>query len=323
MNVLITGAGGFVGQHLIQQLLASAPQHTIHGTVLRSAPAASAAHPVQYHQVDLRHDRAVDALVQAIQPNQVYHLAAQANVARSFEQPWETLENNIRTQITLFEALRALPKPPRIVLVTSGEIYGTHAAAEGPFDESAPFQPSNPYSVSKVTQDMLGFQYWHTYQLPVLRARPFNHLGPGQNLGFVAPDFAMQIARIEAGLQAPVMHVGTLTAERDFTDVRDIVRAYLLIMAHGEPGAAYNVATGTACTVRHLLDVLLGMADVAIDVQTDPTRVRPGSAPKSWGDSSRLRIATGWQPALSLEQTLRDVLNDCRQRVQESTKADA
>jgi GDP-4-dehydro-6-deoxy-D-mannose reductase len=162
---------------------------------------------------------------------------------------------------------------------------------------------------------MLALQYYISHDLPTLRARPFNHLGPGQSKGFVAPDFGLQIAQIEAGQQAPVMHVGTLSAERDFCDVRDVMRAYHLIMEKGAPGEVYNIASGKTWRISDLLNTLLSYSSMDIQIEIDPTRVRPGSSTKVWGDATRLRQATGWQPTIPLEQTLLEVLDDCRQRV--------
>ncbi|MFN8529956.1 MAG: GDP-mannose 4,6-dehydratase [Anaerolineae bacterium] len=313
MIILVTGAGGFVGQHLLRHLAATHPGAELHGAVIQ--PLDGQYVPASYHVLDLRSPAAVTELFQQLMPTHLYHLAAQANVARSYDLPLETLENNILVQVNVLEAVRALPKPPRTVIISSGEIYGTDHAGEQPLDENAPLRPSSPYGVSKVTQDMLGLQYYISYKLSIMRARPFNHLGPGQNLGFVAPDFAMQIARIEAGLQEPVMHVGSLSAERDFTDVRDIVRAYRLIMETGEAGQAYNVATGSTTSIKQVLDTLLQLSETPIEVRVDVNRIRPGSSHKSWGDSTRLRHTTGWEPEIRLEQTLKDVLDDCRQRV--------
>jgi GDP-4-dehydro-6-deoxy-D-mannose reductase len=184
-----------------------------------------------------------------------------------------------------------------------------------PISEDAPLRPSSPYSVSKAAQDLLGLQYFLSHQFPVLRARAFNHIGPGQSDRFVAPAFAIQIARIESGQQVPTLYVGDLSDRRDFTDVRDIVRAYALIMERGTPGEVYNVASGEARSIQSLLDTLLKHTTARIDVQVDPQRLRPSRIPILQGDCARLKNATGWQPVIPFEQTLRDVLEDCRQRV--------
>jgi GDP-4-dehydro-6-deoxy-D-mannose reductase len=312
VRVLITGSSGFVGGHLLRHLFDSDSSAELHGTII-SADEKTPISEAEYHVVDLRDFTATQDLFNRLQPHHVYHLAAQASVKRSFDAPWETLENNIGMQVSVIQAVLSLKTPPRIVIISSGEIYGNEESNRPP-DETAPFRPASPYSVSKVAQDMLGLQYFLSHQLPVMRARPFNHIGPGQALGFVAPDFAIQIAEIEAEQRAPTIHVGSLTAERDFTDVRDVVRAYRLIMQHGTPGEAYNVASGRTYTIQYLLDTLVSYSQIAIEVRSDPSRQRP-SAPKSWGDASRLRSATGWEPQLPIGHTLLDVLNEWRARI--------
>jgi GDP-4-dehydro-6-deoxy-D-mannose reductase len=315
VRVLITGADGFAGQHLIHELAAGDVE--IHGTSFR--PFESTATNVTYHTVDLRDEQAVASLMNALRPDAIYHLAAQSSPARSYSAVWSTLENNIRAQLNVTLACLTHNLKPRILVISSGDIYGDQPTLK-PATEDAPLRPSNPYAVSKVTQDMLALQYHLSNDLPILRARPFNHLGPGQSPGFVATDFALQIARIEAGQQEPMMRVGSLSAERDFCDVRDVVRAYRLIMERGTPGEVYNIATGKTWTIRALLDLLLALANVSIQVASDTARLRPGSTSKVWGDATRLREATGWQPTIPLEQTVRDVLDDCRQRVHALTE---
>lgn len=314
MRVLITGVGGFVGQHLSEHLLTASSDVTLHGTVI-DRPSSRIDAAVVQHTLDLRDSQATKALIQAIQPDHIYHIAAMAAVGRSFEAAWETIENNVRAQLSILQACLEMAQKPRILVVSSGEIYGPAPLAALPATEATALLPSSPYSVSKVTQDMLGLQYFLSHQLPVIRVRPFNHLGPGQSEGFVAPDFALQIARIEAGLQPPQMFVGSLTAQRDFLDVRDVVRAYRLVMTHGLPGEVYNVASGVTHSIQNLLDTLLRHSHTDIEICEDPARMRPAVVPILWGDSSRLRAATGWEPTIPFEQTLLDVLNDCRQRV--------
>ncbi len=315
MRVLITGVEGFVGGHLAQHILNATPNVDIHGTVLQQPPDAVTS-MVTCHPIDLRDAEAVQSLIEQVQPDHIYHLAAQAFVPRSFEDPWETLENNIRSQLNIILACLKLDIKPRILIVGSAEVYGIVRPEELPLNEDAPLRPTSPYSVSKIAQDMLGLQYYTSHHLPIMRARAFNHFGPGQNERFVAPAFAMQIAKIEAGLQEAVLSVGDLSAQRDFTDVRDIVRAYQLIVERGTPGDVYNIAYGKACSISHLLDTLLHHTPVDIRIQVDPTRLRPAQIPILVGDSTRLREATGWQPRITFEQTLLDVLNSCRQRIQ-------
>lgn len=316
MRVLITGAGGFVGGHLVE-LLVSQADHTLHAAVF-NPPGHNPRlddRPVTQHHVDLRDPAAVRQVVESAQPEWVIHLAALASVPQSFKHPWETLSNNIGAQVHLLEAIWQVVPQARTLVISSAEIYGAAGGTRDPLDESWPFEPTNPYSVSKVAQDMLGLQYHLAYGMDIIRARPFNHMGPGQGGGFVTADFASQIAAIEAGQQEPVMFVGNLAAERDFTDVRDVVRAYELMLAHGAPGDVYNVCSGQGYSIQYLLDTLLSYSTAQIEVRRDPDRMRPSDIPRRVGDASRLRARTGWEPAIPFEASLLDILNDWRQRV--------
>ncbi|NLX11549.1 MAG: GDP-mannose 4,6-dehydratase [Chloroflexi bacterium] len=316
MRVLITGAGGFVGGHLVDHLL-TRPEIEIHAAVLEP-PGQNPRlddRPVAQHMLDLRQPDAVRDALASARPDLLFHLAALADVGASFKDPWHTLENNIIAQINVLEAVRMLRLPTRILIVSSAEIYGSAGKDGQPIDEHTPFQPASPYSVSKVTQDMLGLQYFLAYNLPIVRVRPFNHIGPSQRGGFVAADFASQIALAEAGQREPVIDVGNLSAERDFTDVRDVVRAYYLLATQGEPGEAYNVCSGRAYSIQYLLDTLLSYSRLSIQVRQDPARMRPSDVPRRVGDASALQARTGWQPTIPFEQTLLDILNDWRARL--------
>lgn len=265
--------------------------------------------------VDLKDAEAVQAALAEARPDAIYHLAAQAAVPRSFEDPWETLENNIRSQLHLILGLLALDLRPRMLVVSSAEVYGIVPAEQMPITEDMPLAPTNPYSVSKVTQDLLGLQYFLSHRLPVIRVRPFNHIGPGQGTAFAAAAFAVQIARIEQGVQPPVIEVGNLSAERDFTDVRDVVQAYRLALTRGEPGEVYNVCSGRAVSIQHMLDVLLSFSRVDVQVRVDPQRLRVVDRPLVVGSAARLKAATGWEPVVPLEESLLAVLEDARARV--------
>jgi len=198
------------------------------------------------------------------------------------------------------------------LVVTSNEIYGLVLPDDLPINEDTSFRPNSPYGVSKVTQDVMGLQYWLGRKLPVIRARSFNHIGPGQSDAFAASAFARQIAEIELGQRAPVVRVGNLEAERDFTDVRDVIRAYWLMLTQGEAGAAYNVGSGASQSVRWVLDTLLELTHASITVETDPARLRPSDVPVSICDNRRLTQATGWQPEIDLRTSLADLLESWR-----------
>jgi GDP-4-dehydro-6-deoxy-D-mannose reductase len=315
LKALITGAGGFVGGHLCTHLLAHTDWDLV-GTVYPHPVDTQPADPrLRLVHADLRDLAGVQALVDQVQPSHIFHLAAQSFVPASFADPWDTLENNIRAQLNLLEAVRRSGREVWVLVVGSNEEYGAPGPDELPLTETSPLRPNNPYAVSKVTQDFLGFQYYAAYGLPVVRVRPFNHTGPGQAPRFVAPAFASQIAHIEAGLQEAVMMVGNLDAARDFTDVRDIVRAYHLAVTQGEPGEVYNLASGRAQPVQGLLETLLSYSRVEIRVERDPDRYRPVDVPVVYGNAEKFRQRTGWEPQIRFEQTLQDVLDYWREQV--------
>jgi GDP-4-dehydro-6-deoxy-D-mannose reductase len=319
VRILITGVGGFVGQHLFKTLSNQYPDAIIHGTAIDQPPQMDNDR-LEYHLIDLKNYADIHDLIAQVDPDQIYHLAAQSSPRKSFLIPWETLENNIKSQLNIIQACIALKLQPRMLIISSAEIYGPVRPDQLPINEDAPLRPTNPYGVSKVAQDMLGLQYFMSHKLPILRARPFNHFGPGQSEGFVATDFAVQVARIEAGLQESIIEVGNLTVERDFTDVRDVVDAYTQIMEKGIPGAVYNIASGNPYSIQYLLDVLLKYSTVTIQVRVSPTRMLPIDVPVVRGDATRLHQLTGWQPSIPFETTLQDVLDDWRGRVRQAAQ---
>ena len=321
MRALITGAGGFVGRHVCAYLLAHTDWElmgTVYPHPVKAQPKDSC---LRLRHADLRDPELVQTLVSEVQPDYILHLAAQSFVPTSFADPWDTLQNNIRAQLNLLEAVRRSGRDVRVLVIGSNEEYGTPRPDDLPQTEESPLRPNNPYAVSKVAQDFLGLQYHLAYGLPVVRVRPFNHTGPGQAPRFVVPAFASQIARIEAGLQQPVMKVGNLEVARDFTDVRDIVRAYHLAVTQGEPGEVYNLASGQAQSVQGLLDMLLSYSQVEIRVERDPERYRPVDVPVAYGSAAEFHRLTGWEPEIPFEQTLQDVLAYWRDQVGASAHA--
>lgn len=321
MKVMITGAAGFVGSHLAD-LLASIPDVQLHGVIHRHDTRIQHLHGrITLHRGDLRNALWVSELIQTIVPDVVLHLAAQSDVPGSWRQPWTAYELNIQSQLNLIEALRRWAIHCRTLVVSSNEMYGLIQPEDLPIDEETPFRPNSPYGVTKVAQDMMALQYWHSHKLPAIRARSFNHTGPRQSSDFAASAFARQIAEIEHGLHEAVVQVGNLSAERDFTDVRDVVRAYWLLIQHGEAGEAYNVGSGQHYPIRWVLDTLLSYAAVDVKVELDPTRLRPSDVPVSVCDNRRLVAATGWQPTIDLRQTLKDLLNYWRENIKRELRS--
>jgi len=315
LRSLITGIAGFAGSHLAEHLLAQGEDDlwgVVHHKIGYAKPLADQVH---LEKVDLRNPNAVHQLLVQVQPTHIYHLAGQAYVPVSWQDPWATLETNIRSQLNLLQAAVALELDAHILAVSSNEVYGHVEAESLPFSEDMPIRPVNPYGVSKAAQDILGLQYYLSHKLYVVRVRPFNHIGPRQNERFVASYFARQIAEIEAGLRPPTMRVGNMAAQRDFTDVRDIVKAYRLALWHGKPGEVYNVGTGKPRSVQELLDRMLAMSTAAIHVEVDKTLFRTADIPISYCDASKLQQHTGWQPTIPFEQTVCDILDDWRRRV--------
>lgn len=319
VRVLITGIAGFAGSHLAEHLTGEDVE--IHGVVHRhDRRIAHLSHCLHLHRGDLRNALWVSELVQEVQPDGVMHLAAWSDVGGSWQQPWAAYELNIQCQLHLLEALRRWRPDCRTLVVTSNEVYGLLQPEDLPVDEDTPFRPNSPYGVSKLTQDMMALQYWNSHRLPTIRVRSFNHIGPGQADDFVASSFARQIAEIEAGARPPELAVGNLDAQRDFTDVRDVVRAYWLAALRCEPGEAYNLGSGRSYAVRWLLETLLSLTTARVAVNVDPARLRPSDVPVSVCDNRRLVQATGWQPQIALRDSLHDVLNYWREQLRRNAE---
>lgn len=310
MRALITGVGGFVGPYLVRALRQDT-DWAVFG-LCRHPSRGEGYTPIV---VDLLNREMVARAVAEVAPTHVFHLAAQSHVPTSHNDEGETLANNILGQVNLLDACRALPEPPRALIVGSAEEYGLARETEMPLSEDQLFRPTSPYAVSKVAQDLLGYQYFVSYQLPVVRVRPFNHIGPGQSDRFAIAAFARQIAEIEAGQREPTVWVGNLEARRDFLDVRDVVRAYYLAVTEGEPGAVYNIGSGVAVRMRDALDLLLKLSPARIEIQFDQDRLRPSDVPLLVADNRAVRQATGWKPGIPLEDSLRDILDWWRAQV--------
>jgi len=317
VRALVTGITGFAGSHLADYLLAHTELELI-GVDLRGFPASfPRSDRLHLYQGDLCDLDFVLSSLEEAQPQYLFHLAAQAFVPLSWEDPWGTLANNIRGQLNLFQGILRLGLKPRILVVGSADEYGMVRPEELPIGEDTPLRPYNPYAVSKVVQDMLGYQYFASHSLHIVRVRPFNHIGPRQSAGFVTAAFARQIAEAEAGRTPPVIKVGNLETKRDFTDVRDMVAAYYLALSKGEPGEVYNIGSGIARSIREVLDILLAKSKIELAVQEDPTHLRPSEVPVVACDSRKFRERTGWEACIPLEESLRDILDYWREEVKE------
>lgn len=311
MRALITGYGGFAGGHLADHLQAETDWELWGSARDDQERAGILERPIQVRAVDLRDPEATLALLEEARPDLIFHLAGQTFVPEAWRAPWDTLETNLRMQLNLLESVVALGgrgAPTRMVVVSSNEVYGAPPPEAQPTDEDAPLAPANAYASSKTAQDLLAGQYVRSHDLHVVRVRPFTHIGPRQSDRFVASSFARQVAECEAGLREPVLRVGNLEAERDFSDVRDIVRAYRLAAERGTAGAVYNLGSGRARPVRDILDHLVAAARVPLRVETDPTRLRPSDVPRTLCDPRLAAEALGWTCRISLEESLDDLL---------------
>jgi GDP-4-dehydro-6-deoxy-D-mannose reductase len=300
VRAFVTGGNGFVGTWLVAHLEEQGD----------SVVAVD-------HDVDVRDGAAVRAAVHDAAPDAVYHLAALTHVGRSWQGPEEVLQVNTVGTLHVLQAAQALAVPPRLLLVSSAEVYGFVDEAGLPAGEDTPLAPVTPYAASKVAAEYLGVQAHLAHGLPVIRVRPFNHVGPGQGPGFVVPSLAARIAegRRRGGGTVPV---GNMSARRDLTDVRDVVRAYRLLVEHGTPGEVYNVCSGHAVAVYEVADRLLRLAGAELALVPAPDLVRPVDVPVMFGDPSKLRAAVGWEPRIALDQTLADVLEEWEKRTAEA-----
>ena len=314
MRIFITGATGFAGSHLVENLVAAG--HELFSLVHE----ATSHQPLLQHENvnmvvgDLLDAASLTTAVAKAKPDMVYHLAGQAYPARSWQQPGLTLAVNSVGTANLLQAVVQYGRP-RVLIVTSAEIYGEIQPEHLPITEQTPPAPNHPYGISKLMAGLLVPLYWQRYRLPVVEARPFNHIGPHQALGFVVPDFASQLAAIRKGQQPKRMSVGNLEAMRDFTDVRDVVRAYELLAEKGMPGETYLICSGKPVKIATILQKLIEIAGMDVMVENDPERMRPSDTPCVYGSYAKIEAQTGWQPHFGLEQSLTDILADWDKRV--------
>jgi GDP-4-dehydro-6-deoxy-D-mannose reductase len=314
-RALITGITGFAGSHLAEYLLSKGIE--VHGTDRWRSKLdniESIKDDIHLINADLRDGHSLDTVIKETNPDYIFHLAAQSFVAMSWRAPADTMETNVIGTIHLFEAIRKAEINPVIQVAGSSEEYGLVYPSEVPIKEENPLRPLSTYGVSKVAADKLSYQYYKSYGLRAVVTRGFNHTGPRRGDVFVTSSFAKQIAEIEKG-KDPVMYVGNLEASRDFTDVRDMVKAYLLAVQKCEPGEVYNICSGKAVTIRELLDLLLSMTKKKIEIRQDPERMRPSDVEILQGDCSKFKKKTGWKPTIPFEKTIEDLLNYWRERV--------
>ena len=320
MRALITGITGFAGSHLAEHILAEHPDVEVFGTFRWRSRMDNVEHldrKIKLLETDLRDYSSMHRALDLSRPDYIFHLAAQSFVPASWTAPTETLVTNITGQTNLFEAIRSLQLDPVVQIACSSEQYGLVLPNEVPIKETNPLRPLSPYAVSKVAQDYLGYQYFQSYGLKAIRTRGFNHTGPRRGQVFVTSNFCSQVAAIELGLQEPVIRVGNMEAIRDFTDVRDMVRAYWLAVTKAKPGEVYNIATGRGIHIREMLDLVLSFSRVKVRTEVDPERLRPSDVEILIGDSSKFRADTGWEPRIPFEQTVRDLLDYWRKVLSE------
>jgi len=321
MNILITGITGFVGSHLAEYCLTK-PDVKVFGTVL-SHHLGDELERIEHIkdkigllECDLTNRISVERVLEKSKPDKIFHLAAQSFVPTSWKSPEHTLFNNIMCQLNIFEVLRDMNIDPVIQIACTSEEYGLTHKSELPIKESNSLRPLSPYGVSKVAQDKLALQYYHSYGLKTVITRAFNHEGPRRGQQFVTSDFAKQIAEIEKRKRDPVIYVGNLEAKRDYSDVRDVVKAYWLASEKCKYGEAYNICSEKTRTIRSILDILLGLsAKKDIKIEQDPKRMRPSDVPVLLGDCSKFRQETGWEIKIPFTKTMEDLLNYWRERI--------
>lgn len=317
MRVLITGITGFVGSHLADYLLTK-PEVEVYGIYRWRSDTKNIDHikdKLKLWECDIKDASSVMRIISDVKPDKIFHLAAQSFVPTSWHAPAETLTTNIIGELNIFEAVKRAGINPWIHIAGSSEEYGLVYENELPITETNPLRPLSPYGVSKVGQDLLAYQYYMSYKLNIVRTRGFNHTGPRRGEVFVCSNFARQIALIEKGFQPSIIMVGNLEAKRDFTDVRDMVRAYWLSLEKCRPGEVYNICSGKSYKIGEVLDMLLGMTEKKIEVKADEKKFRPSDVTVLLGDSSKFRKETGWKPEIPFEKTLKDTLNYWREKV--------
>ncbi len=311
-KALIIGAAGFVGDYLIDHIRKSG----IWSIVVTKMPhEVLRSEGTEVRDLDILKKLQIEALLSDVHPDYIFHLAAQSSVAVSWNNPGLTVDVNIKGSLNLLDAVRGLDYKPKILLIGSGEEYGHVRIDDIPVREECVLRPGNIYAATKACQNMVGGIYAKAYSMDVMMVRAFNHVGPNQTPIFVVADFCKQVAEIEKGRMEPIIHVGNLSAMRDFSDVRDVVRAYTLLIERGIAGETYNVGSGKAVAIQDILDMILSFSPVDIQVKVDKDRFRPIDVPIIEADISKLVECTGWSRRISLDQTVKETLEYWRRHI--------
>jgi len=318
MRILITGISGFAGSHLAEYFLAEG-KHELFGSIKWRSDRQNIVHiqkELRLYECDIRDAFAMNSIISEVKPDRIFHLAAQSYVPFSWRAPQETLTTNIIGEVNLFEAVRQARINPLIHIAGSSEEYGMVYPEEVPIEETHILRPLSPYGVSKVAQDLLGYQYFKSYGLKIIRTRAFNHTGPRRGVVFATSNFAKQLIEIEKGKRKPTIYVGNLEAVRDFLDVRDVARAYALALEKGKAGEVYNISSGEGIKIQDMLDKLISLSNVDLKIEKDPERLRPSDVGLLIGSPKKFQKETGWKPEIPFDQTLKDLLDYWREKIQ-------
>lgn len=318
-RVLITGVGGFVGSHLLDLLVSKKAKYELYGIIRERSSLEKIGHNVNSLRLincDLVNFGSVFNIVREIKPDYIYHLAGESSVKLSWAGPFSLVNNNIVATLNILEALRSVDdKETKILLACSSEEYGLISEEDIPIKEETPLKPVSPYAVTKVAVDMFGSQYYSSYGIKVIRIRAFNHTGPRRDEVYALSNFAKQIAKVEKEIKGNKISVGNLSAIRDYTDVRDVVRGYELAMERCAPGDVYNLCSSKGYKIGNLLEILIGLSKLHIEIVQNEKRIRPVDLPITVGDNSKFVKMTSWKPQISIERTLQDLLNYWRKQL--------
>jgi len=316
MRILITGVTGFAGGFLAEKLLEERNVQLVGIGRENQWPPTTRhlAERVELHGLDLCDSAKIEELLRRLQPEHIYHLAGYAHVGRSFHEPQAAWAGNLQATLSLYDAVQRWGGKPRILYVSSGQVYGEPELADQAFDERSPLRPTSPYGASKAAADLVSYQYTCSPGLDIVRVRPFNHIGPRQSPEYAVAHFAKQIAEIESNRRPAILETGNLSPLRDLTDVRDMVRAYILIMEKGRKGEVYNAAAGEVHSMQLILERLLSMARLRVEVRQQARQARAADTSVIRGNADKMRQELGWAPAFSLEQTLADTLDYWRKQ---------